>query len=220
MLATAVSDLATAARERTGRAVESVPATAPATVPATTTPATVTVTVHIDLHGDALPPAALGLFENLRALAGTAGVTVTPANGVPAQPDGPAPSQEPAGRVASLRPRLVRRQLDAVPGAGPSLRIYPASRMVLRDGTPVRLTRREYDLLLFLCEHPRRVFGRGQLLRHVWGYEMVSGERTVDVHVRRLRVKLGERGPVIATIRGVGYRLDDATQVTVATDGE
>jgi DNA-binding response OmpR family regulator len=42
----------------------------------------------------------------------------------------------------------------------------------------------------------------------------------VDVHVRRLRVKLGERGPVIATIRGVGYRLDDATQVTVATDGE
>jgi DNA-binding response OmpR family regulator len=49
---------------------------------------------------------------------------------------------------------------------------------------------------------------------------MVSGERTVDVHVRRLRVKLGDRGPLIATVRGVGYRLDDATQVSIVHDGE
>jgi DNA-binding response OmpR family regulator len=89
--------------------------------------------------------------------------------------------------------------------------------MVLRDGVPARLTRREYDLLVFLCEHPRRVFSRGQLLSQVWGYDLVSGERTVDVHVRRLRVKLGERGPLIATVRGVGYRLDDAAQVMVVS---
>jgi DNA-binding response OmpR family regulator len=59
------------------------------------------------------------------------------------------------------------------------------------------------------------VFDRAQLLRQVWGYEMVSGERTVDVHVRRLRVKLGEPGPLIATVRGVGYRLDEAARVVV-----
>ncbi len=200
MLATAVSDLATAARERAARAPR----------PVEPTPASVTVTVHIDLRGDQLPAAALSLFENIRALTGVTGVTVASGGAAP----------EPAAPVASLRPRLVRRVPDGVPAGNTSLRIYPASRMVLRDGAPVRLTRREYDLLLFLCEHPRRVFGRGQLLRHVWGYEMVSGERTVDVHVRRLRVKLGDRGPLIATVRGVGYRLDDATQVTIVNDGE
>jgi DNA-binding response OmpR family regulator len=83
---------------------------------------------------------------------------------------------------------------------------------------PVRLTRREYDLLVFLCENPRRVFTRGQLLRHVWGYDMAGGERTVDVHVRRLRLKLGGHGPLIGTVRGVGYRLDDGANVTVLPD--
>ena len=66
--------------------------------------------------------------------------------------------------------------------------------------------------------HPRRVFSRGQLLHQVWGYDMVSGERTVDVHVRRLRVKLGGRTPLIATVRGVGYRLDEAAPVTIVSD--
>jgi hypothetical protein len=139
-------------------------------------------------------------------------------------------AQEPAGqelaaqdragqdRAAPLRPRLVRGGEPAV--AGPSLRIYLASRMVLRSGTPIRLTRREYDLLTFLCEYPRRVFSRRQLMRQVWGHEMVGGERTVDVHVRRLRVKLGEPGPVISTVRGVGYRLDGSASVDIVADGE
>jgi DNA-binding response OmpR family regulator len=122
-------------------------------------------------------------------------------------------------RASGLRSRLVRQAGEGA-ASGPSLRLYLASRMVLSDGVPVRLTRREYDLLVFLCQHPHRVFGRGQLMRQVWGYEMVSGERTVDVHVRRLRVKLGGCGPVIATVRGVGYRLDEATQVTVVSDPE
>jgi DNA-binding response OmpR family regulator len=152
----------------------------------------VTVTVHIDLRGQPLPPAAESLFESLRALTGAA-VTVDRPAGVP-------------------RPRLVR------PDA--ALRIHLATRVVLRDGVPVRLTRREYDLLVFLCEHPRRVFSRGQLLRQVWGYDLAGGERTVDVHVRRLRVKLGGRGPLIVTVRGVGYRFDDAVKVAIVPDGE
>src|SRR5690349_5400136 len=76
------------------------------------------------------------------------------------------------------RPTLVRAAVE------PGLRVHLASRTVLRDGAPARLTRREYDLLAFLCTHPRRVFSRAQLLQQVWGYDLVSGERTVDVHVR------------------------------------
>jgi DNA-binding response OmpR family regulator len=82
----------------------------------------------------------------------------------------------------------------------------------------VRLTRREFDLLLFLSENRRRVFSREQLLTRVWGYEWVGGSRTVDVHIRRLRVKLGQDGPVVCTVHGVGYRLDDDVQVTVDHD--
>ncbi len=89
------------------------------------------------------------------------------------------------------------------------------SRAVWRDGTPVELTRREFDLLLFFCEHPYQVFGRGQLLRQVWGYEPLGGDRTVDVHVRRVRTKLRARTPVISTVRGVGYRLAEQAQVSV-----
>jgi hypothetical protein len=209
MWATTVPDQGTAP-PRTRRATPP-RSTEPIEALATAGPS-VTVTVQIDLNGDQVPPAALGLIESLRALAGPTAVTV---DGLPAQRE-PAPVEhEPVGRLAGLRPRLVRRTSDA---GGPSLRVYLASRLVLKDGSPVRLTRREYDLLVFLCEHPRRVFSRTQLLRQVWGYEMVSGERTVDVHVRRLRVKLGDRGPVIATVRGVGYRLDEATQVTVVSE--
>jgi DNA-binding response OmpR family regulator len=100
------------------------------------------------------------------------------------------------------------------------LRVFLASRVVVQGGVPVRLTRREFDLLAFFCDHPRQVFDRQQLLRQVWGYELVSGERTVDVHVRRLRIKLGGPGPLIATVRGVGYRLDEAARVAVVAGPE
>jgi DNA-binding response OmpR family regulator len=79
----------------------------------------------------------------------------------------------------------------------------------------VRLTRREFDLLAFFCTNPRQVFDRAALLRQVWGYGMIGGERTVDVHVRRLRAKLGQSAPLIVTVRGVGYRLDEAARVAV-----
>jgi DNA-binding response OmpR family regulator len=72
---------------------------------------------------------------------------------------------------------------------------------------PLDLTYMEYELLKFLTTHPGKVFTREQLLSRVWGYEYYGGARTVDVHVRRLRAKLGEEhAPLIQTVRSVGYR--------------
>ncbi|PWR09874.1 transcriptional regulator, partial [Micromonospora sicca] len=100
----------------------------------------------------------------------------------------------------------------------PTLHILAASRSVLRDGEPLPLTRLEFDLLLHLVAHPRRVFTRLQLLNAVWGYEH-AGVRTVDVHVRRLRGKVGVDVPLVTTVYGVGYRLADDARVTVDRTG-
>lgn len=75
------------------------------------------------------------------------------------------------------------------------------------DTTPVDLTFMEYELLRFFIANPGRVWSREQLLAQVWGYDYFGGARTVDVHVRRLRAKLGEeRASWITTVRSVGYR--------------
>ena len=75
------------------------------------------------------------------------------------------------------------------------------------DGEPLDLTYMEYELLKFLAQHPGKVFTRETLLSRVWGYEYYGGARTVDVHIRRLRAKLGEEhANLIATVRSVGYR--------------
>ena len=74
-------------------------------------------------------------------------------------------------------------------------------------GKPLDLTYMEYELLKFFVTHPGKVFTREQLLSRVWGYEYYGGARTVDVHVRRLRAKLGEEhANLIQTVRSVGYR--------------
>ena len=81
------------------------------------------------------------------------------------------------------------------------------ARKVTRDGAELALTYLEYELLVFLADHAGRVFSRTELLRYVWGYDHVVGGRTVDVHVKRLRAKLGNSPDVgIETVRGVGYR--------------
>ncbi|QZY51374.1 winged helix-turn-helix transcriptional regulator [Leucobacter tenebrionis] len=72
-------------------------------------------------------------------------------------------------------------------------------------GRPLDLTYKEFELLHFLAAHPGRVFTREQLLSEVWGTDYFGGTRTVDVHVRRLRAKLGEHEGLISTVRGVGY---------------
>jgi len=75
------------------------------------------------------------------------------------------------------------------------------------SGRILDLTFKEFELLKFLAQHPGRVFSRAQLLQEVWGYDYFGGTRTVDVHVRRLRAKLGpEHEALIGTVRNVGYR--------------
>lgn len=76
-------------------------------------------------------------------------------------------------------------------------------------GIPIDLAYKEFELLKYLVQHPGRVFTRAQLLQEVWGYDYYGGTRTVDVHIRRLRAKLGgEYEHVIGTVRNVGYRFD------------
>lgn len=76
------------------------------------------------------------------------------------------------------------------------------------NGRTLDLTFKEFELLRHLNDNPGRVFSREQLLSEVWGYDYFGGTRTVDVHVRRLRAKLGEHESLIGTVRNVGYRLN------------
>ncbi len=111
--------------------------------------------------------------------------------------------------VARLRALLRRSRPERGAAAltvGP-LRVDPLAREVTLEGRPLELTRREFGLLAFLARQPGRAFGREELLRKVWGYDYVGETRTVDVHVRRLRQKLGVEPSPIQTVTGVGYKL-------------
>ncbi|SCF04790.1 Transcriptional regulatory protein, C terminal [Micromonospora haikouensis] len=110
------------------------------------------------------------------------------------------------GDVASARP--------SVDEVGSGLRIHPGSRTVYRGPAEIALTRLEYDLLLCLARHPDRVFTRPQLLDLVWG-QLFTSPRSVDVHVRRLRAKVGAGVPLVTTVRGVGYRLGVGCSVEI-----
>ncbi len=123
-------------------------------------------------------------------------------------------AEEAADRVAQAI-----SEIDSEIGPAATLSAQPVlidtpSRQVYVNGEPIRFTRREYDLLLFLTNHAGAAFTRLQLLRAVWGHEF-SGERTVDVHVRRIRVKLRRHGDVLATVHGFGYRLESTDQIFV-----
>jgi DNA-binding winged helix-turn-helix (wHTH) protein len=86
-------------------------------------------------------------------------------------------------------------------------------------GRVLDLTFKEFELLKYLAQHPGRVFTRAQLLQEVWGYDYFGGTRTVDVHVRRLRAKLGvEHESLIGTVRNVGYRFVTPEKVDRAAD--
>lgn len=89
------------------------------------------------------------------------------------------------------------------------LTVNPTRHVVQVDGETVNLTLKEFELLCLLLENPGVVFTRDQLLNQIWGYSFDGESRTVDVHVRHLRQKLGECGKYIETVRGIGYRLGD-----------
>jgi two-component system alkaline phosphatase synthesis response regulator PhoP len=91
------------------------------------------------------------------------------------------------------------------------LRIDRAGRRAMVDETELKLTPKEWELLAYLVRRPGRVFTREILLEQVWGYNYLGDRKTVDVHIRWLREKLGRFGKLgfeIVTVRGAGYRLD------------
>lgn len=110
------------------------------------------------------------------------------------------------------RVRAVLRRAAPGRGEGPltigSITLDPSTHTVTAAGAAVALTLKEFELLRALMEKPGTVFTRDRLLSEVWGTDYDGETRTVDVHVRTLRQKLGESGSMIGTVRGVGYRLE------------
>jgi DNA-binding response OmpR family regulator len=121
----------------------------------------------------------------------------------------------PGAPVGELRVRLAMLRRRAGAGDGSTIRLGPIAidvetYQVTASGRTLDLTFKEFELLRFLASHPGRVYTRPALLREVWGYDFYGGTRTVDVHVRRLRAKLGpEHEQLIETVRSVGYRAAD-----------
>lgn len=89
------------------------------------------------------------------------------------------------------------------------LYVNPEKHMVLANGTEVALTYKEFELLCVLIRDPGTVFTRDALLSQIWGYQFDGENRTVDVHIRTLRAKLGECGELIETVRGIGYKIGE-----------
>lgn len=117
----------------------------------------------------------------------------------------------PAEVEARLRLAMGRQQITAddcpMEIRNGDLSVDEATYSAKLKGRVLDLTFKEFELLKYLAQHPGRVFTRAQLLQEVWGYDYFGGTRTVDVHVRRLRAKLGpEHESLIGTVRNVGYR--------------
>lgn len=112
-------------------------------------------------------------------------------------------------RVKALLRRAGQRQITEEYTIG-SLRVCPETRQVLADGQEIALTLKEFELLTMLLRARGRVLTRDQLLEQIWGYTFDGESRTVDVHIRTLRQKLGTSGDCIETVRGVGYKIGGA----------
>ncbi len=85
--------------------------------------------------------------------------------------------------------------------------IHPERRLVFSDGESVLLTYKEFELLLYLLQNKGIVLSRDKLIEHIWGYDVEVETRTVDMHIKTLRQKLGANGESIKTVRGVGYKM-------------
>ncbi len=109
-------------------------------------------------------------------------------------------------RALLRRTKLPKNQEEYVCG---KLYLCPAKHLVLVNGENMILTCKEFEMLLLMMKNRGRVYTREELLSEIWGYAFDSKSRTVDVHIRTLRSKLGDCGMYIETIRGVGYRFTD-----------
>jgi len=137
-------------------------------------------------------------FDKVRGLEGGADDYITKPFGM----------MEFVARVKAVMRRYGRRSDDRELRCG-ELKLLIGRHEVRNQEQKVELTRKEFELLQYLIENKGLVMTRDQILGHVWGYDFAGETRTVDVHVRTLRQKLGNAGEMIETVRGVGYRIGD-----------
>lgn len=128
----------------------------------------------------------------------------------------PFSTQELLARIRAVLRRRAPEQASESVSVG-LLRLDPAAYRVTWGEQPLRLGPTEFKLLNYLMRHPERVHSRAQLLDKVWGDHVFIEERTVDVHVKRLREALGPGGALVETVRGAGYRLTATPASSAAT---
>ena len=114
-------------------------------------------------------------------------------------------------KVLVSRIKALLKRFDTVPNEAPAadrpILIYRERYLVLKEGKEIVLPRKEFELLALLYSKPQKVFSREEIFSNVWGNDVIVGDRTIDVHVRKLREKLGDHH--IVTIKGVGYKYED-----------
>ena len=113
---------------------------------------------------------------------------------------------EMVSRVRAVMRRSAQEEVPAIQLG--QLYLNPSAHVVMVDGEPVELTYKEFEMLYMLMSNPGRVFTRQQFLTCIWDQDYDGETRTVDVHIRNLRQKLGPSGNYINTVRGVGYRME------------
>ena len=113
---------------------------------------------------------------------------------------------EMVSRVRAVLRRSAQEEVPAIQLG--KLYLNPSAHVVMIDGEPIELTYKEFEMLYMLMSNPGRVFTRQQFLTCIWDQDYDGETRTVEVHIRNLRQKLGSCGNYISTVRGVGYRMD------------
>lgn len=136
-------------------------------------------------------------FDKVRGLEGGADDYITKPFGM----------MEFVARVKAVLRRCSRKEQEEKILGCREVCMFVGKHEVRSRGVKVELTRKEFDLLQYLLENKGIVLTRNQILCRIWGYDFDGETRTVDVHVRTLRQKLGEEGNIIETVRGVGYRI-------------
>lgn len=117
----------------------------------------------------------------------------------------PFSTMELAARIKSIFRRQESR-VAATELVRYGIALNPDHRWVMVHGQPIHLTATEFDILALLMQNPGRVFSRDAIFRHVWGFDVTNDTRTINVHIKNIRTKLGDAQEILETVRGVGYR--------------